>query len=162
MGWKEIQELKKQALIPKPKKIYRLNKVSKKNQKRIAEDGRPDDERLDEWFLERRKEMTGTCSCGCAGKSSKNDDMFYRHSICHIFPKSKFKSVITHPLNWVELSFWGGHHTVFDEGGMDKWPGMACFDDIKAKVLLMEPYLTPEEKGRKFCQKLLEMAHLID
>lgn len=159
MGAQEIRNLKLQAGIPKQKKYYQISKISKKRQRQIAQDDRPEDVRLDEWFLERRKEMVGVCQCGCASKSSKKEDDFYRASICHLFPKAYFKSVSTHPLNWVELNFWNGCHANFDQKGVEKWPGMACWDDIKAKVIVMEPYLTPEEKGRKFCQRLLELVH---
>jgi hypothetical protein len=164
MGAEEIRRLKLEAGIPKPKKFYQMPKVSKKRQKRMAEDNRPEEERLDEWFLARRKEMTGTCQCGCGGKSCKKDDLYYRHSICHIFPKNPkaFPSVATHPLNWVELAFWGGCHGNMDNRSVEKWPQMACWDDIKAKVLAMEPYLTPEEKGRKFYQILIQLVNSKD
>lgn len=159
MGLEEMRRLKSQADIPKPKKYYQIQRVSKKRQKRMADDSRPDEVKLDEWFLECRKQMTGICSCGCAGTSSKKEDDFYRCSIAHIFPKAYFKSVATHPLNWVELNFWEGHHTNFDNNGVEKWVNMACWDDIKAKVLAMEPYLTPEEKGRKFYQALIHLVN---
>lgn len=159
MSAESIRKLKADALIPKPKKIYYLNKVSKKNKKRIEDDGRPDDERLDEWFLERRPELVGTCQCGCGQPSCKKDDMYFRFSICHIFPKAHYKSVMVHPLNFVERAFWGGCHSNLDNRSVEKWVGMADWNDIQAKVIAMEPYLTPEEKGRKFCQKLLELVH---
>lgn len=158
MGAEELRRIKMEAGIPKPKKYYSIPRVSKKRQKRMAEDGRPLEERLDEWFLERRKEMVGVCQCGCGGTSCKLDNDFYRNSIAHIFPKAYFKSVATHPLNWVELDFWKGHHTNFDQQGVEKWVNYACWDDIKAKVIAMDPYLTPEEKGRKFYQVLIDLV----
>lgn len=154
MGIEEIRKAKASANIPKPKKYYQIPKVSKKRQKRMAEDGRPIGERLDEWFAERRKEMVGVCQCGCARKSSRNEDDNYRSSICHIFPKKAFPSVACHPLNWVELNFWDGCHTTFDNMGVDRWVNMACFDDIKEKFRLIDPYLAPEEKAKKFYQNL--------
>ena len=162
MGLEDIRRIKAAADIPKPKKYYQIPKISKKRQKKMAEDNRPEEIKLDEWFKERRKEMSGLCSCGCAGPSCKNDDDFYRNSIAHIFPKAHFKSVSTHPLNWVELDFWKGHHTNFDNQGLEKWPNYACWDDIKVKVLSMEPYLTSEEKGRKFYQILINLVHTKD
>jgi len=164
MSIESIRKLKAEAGIPKPKKVYYLPKVSKKRQKKLAEDGRPVEERLDEWFVERRKEMVGTCQCGCGRKSSKNEDGNYRSSICHIFPKNPkaFPSVMCHPLNWVELNFWDGCHTTFDTMGVDRWPSTACWDDIKAKVIAMDPYLTPEEKGKKFYQNLIDLVKKVD
>lgn len=162
MGLDAIRKLKSEAGIPKAKKYYQIPKVSKKRQKRLSDDNRPDDVKLDEWFLERRREMQGTCACGCGEPSCKKDDLYYRFSICHIFPKAYFKSVMTHPLNWVELNFWKGHHTNFDQQGVEKWVNMSCWDDIKAKVLAMEPYLTQEEKARKFYSTLMELIHSKD
>jgi len=164
MSIESIRKLKAEAGIPKQKKIYYLPNVSKKRQKKLAEDGRPVEERLDEWFVERRKEMVGTCQCGCGRKSSKNEDGNYRSSICHIFPKNPkaFPSVMCHPLNWVELNFWDGCHTTFDTMGVGRWPSTACWDDIKAKVIAMDPYLTPEEKGKKFYQNLIDLLKKVD
>lgn len=164
MSIENIRRLKADADIPKPLKRYQIPKVSKKRQKRMSEDNRPDDVKMDEWFSDRRKEMTGTCQCGCGQKSCKNDDMYYRHSACHIFPKNNnaFPSVKFHPLNWVELAFWGGCHGTFDNMGVDRWPNLACWDDIKAKVLAMEPYLTAEEKGKKFYKQLIALVNNID
>jgi hypothetical protein len=159
MGIDQIRKAKAEAGIPKPRKVYYLPKVSKKRMKKMADDNRPLDERLDEWFMERRKEMVGTCQCGCAEKSCKNDDMYYRHSICHIFPKAAFQSVACHPLNFVELAFWGGCHTTFDQMGVERWVNLACWNDIQAKVLAMEPYLTQEEKAKKFYQQLIELVN---
>src|ERR1700684_2181963 len=140
MSIESIRKLKAEAGIPKPRKFYQIPKVSSKRKKKIAEDSRPLEERLDEWFQERRKEMVGVCSCGCAEPSSKKDDLYYRFCICHIYPKAIFKSVATHPLNWIELNFWKGCHTTFDNMGVDRWPNLACWDDIKAKVIAMDPY----------------------
>lgn len=159
MGIEDIRRVKAEAGIPKPKKYYQIPKVSKKRQKRMAEDSRPEDVKLDEWFIDTRGKLVGTCQCGCGSKSCKNDEMYYRCSICHIFPKAHFKSVATHPLNFVELAFWEGCHTTFDQMGPERWPNLACWDDIKAKVLVMEPYLTPEEKGKKFYQILISLVN---
>lgn len=154
MGLEQLRNIKRDADIPKPKKYYQIPKVSAKRKKKMAEDSRPLDERLDEWFMERRKDCVGTCQCGCGQKSCKNDDMYYRHSIAHIFAKAVFPSVACHPLNFVELAFWGGCHANFDQMGVDRWPNLACWNDIQAKVIAMDPYLTQEERGKKFYQQL--------
>src|SRR5688572_27857017 len=123
------------ARIPKAKKPPApIAKQSEKMKQNIAEEKKAGtDDALDEFFETARKKMQGVCQCGCSEKSQKLDDTFYRHCICHIFPKRIFKSIATHPLNWVERTFWGGHHTNFDEQGMDKWPHYADWDDIKEK-----------------------------
>lgn len=158
MGLEEIRKLKEQAGIPKPKKQY---VIPKKSAKKIKQEilAKGDDEALDLWFEKRRDDLVGVCQCGCGRKSQKKDDMFYRHCICHVFPKRIFKSISRHPLNFVERSFWGGCHTNLDERGMDKWVGMADWDDIKAKFHALEPYLTKEEKATKFYSHLEKLVN---
>src|SRR5687768_5566704 len=100
-----IRRLKMQAALPKPKKQYAIPAISKKKQKELdaekkeREDGETE---LQKWFNERRVEMVGVCQCGCGMKSQKKDDLFFRHSAAHIFPKRIFESIAYHPLNWVE------------------------------------------------------------
>lgn len=105
---------------------------------------------LKQWFLDVREKLTGFCQCGCGNKSQKNDDKYFRHSCCHIFPKSKFPSVATHPLNYVERSFWGGCHSVLDDTSMDRWVNMADWQDIRQKFMILAPLLTKEERCSKF------------
>lgn len=105
---------------------------------------------LKQWFLDVREKLTGFCQCGCGNKSSKNDDKYFRHSCCHIFPKSKFPSVATHPLNYVERSFWGGCHSVLDDTSIDRWVNMADWQDIRQKFMVLAPLLTNEERCSKF------------
>jgi hypothetical protein len=157
MGLQEIRNIKATGGILKPKKVYHIPKKSKKRiEKEKLQYG--SDEALDAWFEDRRKDLVGVCQCGCAHKSQKKDDTYYRHCICHVFPKRIFKSVQCHPLNYVERAFWGGCHTNLDERGMDRWPGMADWDDIKMKFEILVPYLTKEEKATKFFTKLEELV----
>jgi hypothetical protein len=145
--------MKFEADLPKPVKAYSIAKKSKKKiEKEKAQLG--GDEAMDAWYDARRIDLVGVCQCGCAQKSQKKDDTYYRHCICHIFPKSKFKSIMCHPLNFVERAFWGGCHGNMDDRSMDKWVGMADFDDIKRKFEILVPYLTPEEKATKFFSQL--------
>ena len=166
MGLSEIRRLKAEASIPKPKKQY---VIPKKSAKKIKQEilAKGDDEALDLWFEERHREMVGVCQCGCGQPSQKKPVVnhegkkveYFRHCICHIFPKRIFKSVMVHPLNYVERAFFGGCHTNFDEQSMDKWVGMADWDDIKMKVEAMEPYLTEEEKATKFYSHLQRLIN---
>lgn len=105
---------------------------------------------LDRWFRERRKEMTGKCQCGCGKWSSKYDDKYFKHSCSHVFPKSKFPSIATHPHNFVERAFWGGCHTNMDEQSMDKWVYFADWENIKEIFHELAPLLTDEERATKF------------
>lgn len=108
----------------------------------------------EKWFSERRKEMKGVCACGCGQPSSKREQNFYRHSAAHIFPKKLFKSIMFHPLNWVERRFWGGCHTNMDEGGMNKWPQMADWPDIVRKFYILDKEIPQSEKSIKFYSAL--------
>jgi len=57
----------------------------------------------------------------------KNDKLGWMGSIAHILPKKLFKSVATHPLNYVILKMWGGTHDRYDKSWKDAsqmkvWP----------------------------------------
>lgn len=114
---------------------------------------------LEKWFKARRKEMTGKCKCGCNNKSSKWDDKYFRYSAAHLFPKSKFKSVRTHPLNWIERSFFSGCHTNLDNQSLDKWVTLADWEDIKNKFYELAPLLTEEERTTKFYSHLESLVY---
>jgi hypothetical protein len=114
--------------------------------------------KLDEWFLSTRQKLTGKCQCGCGENSSKSDNLYFKHSCCHIFPKSKFKSVATHPLNFVERAFWGGCHSVMDDTSIKRWVNMADWQDIKHKFAILSTHLTPTEKANKFYRLLEELV----
>jgi hypothetical protein len=148
----ELIKRTQDARIPKKKPEQKpIAKQSEKKKKEISEAKKVGtDEALDQFFESARKKMSGVCQCGCTQKSQKHDDTFYRFCVCHIFPKRIFRSIETHPLNWVERTFWGGHHTNFDEQGMDKWPMYADWDDIKEKFHVLVPLLTEEERTTKF------------
>lgn len=158
------------ARIPKPKppkkplrKESPKTKAKKEEEKKlVSSDG---DTLKEQWFKARRKELVGTCQCGCGEPSQKKDDIYFRHSIAHIFPKHLFPSIMYHPLNWVERRFWAGAagtsacHSIMDDTGMDRWVNMADFHDIKAKFYILAPLLTPEEKATNFYTRLEKLVH---
>ncbi len=118
-----------------------------------------DDPAKEKWFKARRREMVGTCQCGCGRPSSKNDDLYFRHSAAHVFPKAIFESIMYHPRNCVERNFWDGCHTNMDEGGMDKWPLMADWEDLKERFHILAPLLTDEERTKKFYTKFEALVY---
>jgi len=160
MGIEQLRQIKEKAKLPKEAKRY---SIPKKSKKRIEQEkqwaGMTSDNSIDDWFDRMRKKMVGICQCGCAQKSQKHDDTFFRHCICHIFPKRTFLSIAQNDLNWVERTFWGGHHTNFDEGGMDKWPTYADWDDIKERFHELAPLLTDEERTTKFYSTLEKLVY---
>lgn len=119
----------------------------------------PEKDYRETWFKNIRKKLTGTCQCGCGNKSQKNDDMYFRHSCCHIFPKSKFESVQYHPLNYVERAFFGGCHGILDDTSMDRWVNMADWEDIKKKFYILAPLLTDKERATKFYTHLEKLVY---
>jgi hypothetical protein len=146
MGIEDIRRLKLQAGVPKPKKVYT---IPKKSAKKIKQDilAKGDDEALDLWFDDRRKDLVGKCR-HCGGKSCKHDDKYYKFSICHILPKAYFPSVATHPLNFVELCFWERNcHGNMDNKVLDM-TDMNCWDEIVEKFLSMYPSIDKAERKR--------------
>lgn len=100
---------------------------------------------LERWFESRRSEMTGYC-LHCGGKTAKKDKVWYKSSICHILPKRLFKSVATHPLNWIELCMWGNNcHGNMDNNTLDLID-MNCFDTIIKRFVTMYPEIDPKER----------------
>lgn len=162
MGLQEIRNIKAAAGLPKPKAIYRIPKKSAKKIKQEAVEKElrgGDDTLLEQWFKARRKELTGTCQCGCAKPSQKSDDTFFRGSCCHVFPKATFLSIMYHPLNCIERAMYGGCHHNLDNGGLDKWPAMADWEDIKERFHALAPLLTDEERATKFYSHLESLIY---
>lgn len=163
-------ERNRMARIPRPKPEKKpLRQMSEKKRAQEEEDRKlasnDPDELKEQWFRARRKEMTGTCQCGCGEPSQKKDNVRFRASAAHIFPKSLFESVMYHPLNWVERRFWAKYsgdynacHSIMDETGLDRWPNFADWDDIKAKFFILAPLLTPAEKASKFYIRLEKLV----
>jgi hypothetical protein len=146
MGLEEIRRLKNEAGIPKPKKQY---VIPKKSAKKIKQEilAKGDDSALDLWFEERRRDCDGKCH-HCGGKSCKDDDKYFKFSICHILPKSLFPSVATHPSNFIELCFWEKNcHGNMDNNILDMTE-MNCFDEIIQKFQAMYPFIDKKERRR--------------
>jgi hypothetical protein len=154
MGAEEIRNLKAKALLPKEKKIYRINKVSTKTLERKAKEsedieagklltsGGAD---LKRWFEDRRKELTGVCA-HCGGRSCKDSDQYWEFSIAHILPKNIFKSVATHPLNYIELCFFNNScHTNFDNKTLDIID-LNCFSIVIDRFVVMFPVIDTKER----------------
>ena len=101
---------------------------------------------LQRWFEDRHKEMKGKCQ-HCLGKTEKGKST-YKCSIAHILPKAYFKSVATHPLNWLELCFYNKScHTNFDNMSLDIME-LNCFDEIVTKFVAIYPSIAIQERRR--------------
>lgn len=153
--------------LPEKKK----HKIAPKSQKRIEKEkeqkearGSEEETMKEKWFKTRRREMVGTCQCGCGQKSSKQENDHFRSSICHIFPQRDFPSVQFHPLNWVERAFWATEkgsscHTNMDNLSIERWPLFADWEDIKARFHELSPLLTDEERATKFYSNLEKLVY---
>jgi hypothetical protein len=102
---------------------------------------------LQRWFDDRRKEMTGVC-VNCGGKTSKNDDKYYKFCIAHLLPKAYLKSIATHPDNWIELCYFGNScHAQYDNHMIDLID-LNCFDSVIEKFVKIYPSIANDEKRR--------------
>ena len=97
---------------------------------------------LTAWYEERRYEMTGLC-CNCPNHSLAGSSLMWKWSIAHILPKEHFKSVMTHPLNWIELC--ERCHTLFDRNYMTA-SKMQCFPFAVQRFSVFEPLITEKHK----------------
>lgn len=149
MSIENIRRIKEFGRLPKqPKPRKPIAKKSAKRLKQEAEEkttkkgGGAD---LDRWFQERRKEMGGQC-LHCGGITCKDNTEYYKFSIAHLLPKRLFKSVATHPLNWIELCFWNNScHTNFDQCTLDITE-LNCFDIVIERFVAMYPDIAPKER----------------
>ena len=155
MSIENIRRIKEEARMPKPQKSYKIPKVSKKRQEQLKTEKVQriaGGNQLDRWFQDRRKEMQGTC-LHCGGKSCKDSNAYYKYSIAHLLPKRLFKSVATHPLNWIELCFWGKScHTNFDNNKLDMIE-LNCFSIVIDRFVQMYPDI--DAKERKYIPDVL-------
>lgn len=143
--------------VPVVKEPKPLKKISDKKAKEIRGEDKSD---LDNWFEERRKEMTGNCLF-CQGKTEKDNDETFKNSIAHLLAKRKnqFPSVACHPDNWLELCFYGNScHTNFDNG-IITWEFLADskeFEVIAEKFKKIYPFI-PESEKRNLPEPLIKL-----
>lgn len=129
-----------------PKKKYVIPKKSAKRiekEKTEREERGDNDSDLQKFFRSKMKLMRGKCMETGAATNTKIYSEAIK-SICHILPKSKFKSVATHPVNWMEYS-WDFHHK-FDN--MLSWGDkleLKSWPIIEERIMMMSPNIAKEE-----------------
>lgn len=149
-----LQRLRR-ARQGKPKKAYEGPKaVSDKKKAELAEVRKAREEGGDpglaKWFPDRRLEMTGRC-CLCQGKTLKYDDENYSKCLHHLFEKSLFPSVATHPDNCIGVCFYGNSCHVNLHNGTITWELLidsAEWPMILEKVRKIVPYIAASERRR--------------
>jgi hypothetical protein len=162
MSIENIRRIKEEAGKPKPTKIYRIPKVSKKRAAKIAEQKLSGtDSEMDLFFKANRSKMKGRCLF-CNGDTMKKDDKKFHFSLAHLLPKSIFKSVATHPDILIELCFFGEScHSNFDSGKIT-WEFIKDskeWDIIKEKLLNVLPAVAIEERKNKLYSKLQQLVY---
>ncbi len=108
---------------------------------------------LQRWFEDRHKELKGVCS-HCGGVTQKGKEN-YKSSIHHFLPKSLFKSVATHPLNFLELCFYQNSCHTNLENHMIDLIELNCWDEVVTKFVKIYPSIAKEER-RRIPQVLLQ------
>ena len=127
------------------KKYKSLKKEAERKEKDLGEGNESFQQflELDKWFKLRVSEMKGVCA-ECGGPTSKN---IYKYAICsvaHIFPKSKFKSIATHPLNWMELGAMCGCHSKSED--YEKAMTMKIWPEMLRRIKILVPEISAEER----------------
>lgn len=134
------------SVIKRGKDLFCL-KCSKKPTKNTFTRSIPSSNgQLNRWFADMHKKMTGICQ-HCGGKTQKNTPT-YKYSIAHILPKAYFKSISTHPNNWIELCFYGNScHTNYDNYMLDITE-LNCYDHVIENFITMYPDIDEKERRR--------------
>lgn len=151
MGINEIRALKQNALEPKPKKIYRLPKKSKKKlaqevAEKTARNG--EDTELQKWYKERQKQLTGKC-LRCGTRYNYKNLSYAIAATAHVLAKrpEMFPSVALHKDNYLELGATCGCHNWFDN--MASWEEIALsniWPFVLEKFRLIEPFIKERSK----------------
>lgn len=149
------EDIKKK--VGEKRDVVRKNKnarkaASLKIKKHIRENEGVEGGLKENWFTERRKQMTGKCLF-CGGKTEAENDKTFRSSLAHLFPKKDgiggVPSVKYHPDNWLELCYRGNScHDNLDRS-MITWEMLmdsAEWDVIKDKFKKIYPFIAPHEK----------------
>jgi hypothetical protein len=147
---KQVAAERKKAAKNTAQKLRATENPKNKNQTTVLQD------KVEQhnWFLERRKEMTGRCLF-CGEKTTKNDDKYFKFSIAHLLAKrnNMFPSVAKHKDNWLELCHFG--NSCHDN--LDRY--MITLEDVKNtmpkawevivnKFKSIYPHIAENEQGK--------------
>lgn len=124
----------------KEKKSYAIPKVSEKRKKKVDGQALVG---LNEWFaaIEQRYFSKGFANCMECGDVIPV--VFARAATAHLLPKKLFKSVATHPLNYLILGAGCGCHYKTDR--VDKFTTMKIWSEAARRIKEMIPLLPFDE-----------------
>lgn len=103
------------------------------------------EEDLERWFTAIAKVEGGDCQCWeCGGIIP---DAVLRHGTAHIFPKSLFPSVATHPYNYIMLGASCCHNR---SHRVDTFSKMNIWREAVERFLEFDPLILPGEKKQDY------------
>ncbi len=158
MGLNEIRNLKLMATMPKVAKKYSIPKKSAKRIEREKTEkatiGKPASKiELDKWFFDiAEKHSINGKGCFCMECNAWIPQDYLRHATAHLLPKKIFKSVATHPLNYLILGAGCGCHEKSHR--VDKFVTLRVFAEAARRIKIMMPLL-PIDELRHISNQLL-------
>lgn len=164
MGLSEIRKLKFEAGLPKTKKTYSIPKVSKKRAAQIEADKKAATKpagkfELDKWFHDiHTKHFNDKGYFPCMECGASIPFKFSRHATAHLLPKKLFKSVATHPLNYLILGAGCGDHEKTHR--IDKFITMKIWPEAARRIKILIPLLPVEELGHISNQLLIALDNI--
>lgn len=99
---------------------------------------------LDKWFDDIKRHETRITGYGICMECKQCFSLsYFRHATAHLLPKKLFKSVATHPLNYLILGAGCGCHEKTHR--VDKFVQMKCWPEAARRIKLMIPELPFDE-----------------
>lgn len=98
---------------------------------------------LQQWFSDRKRDIAKNSRCWECGAYIPNP--YYRHASAHIFPKSIFVSISTHPLNFLVLGASCGCHSKFDSS-VETASKMKVWTEACRRFEKFEEFITENHK----------------
>lgn len=159
MSYLEERNKRKLGQLPpmefkKPKKpIPKISAKKKQQDKEERENRGDDDTELVKWFKARIKySMKGVCE-ETGLKTERGIFKYAIMSCCHILPKRLCKSVMYHPLNFIELI--PDMHYKFDNISWEEREMWGCWPVVRDRLIGVYPDLAPDER-RHFPESVLK------
>lgn len=109
---------------------------------------------LEKWFGERRKEIILHVS-RCWECNAYIALPYIRHATAHLWPKSIFKSISTHPLNYVCLGAGCGCHSKFD-ASIDNAKKMKIWPEVVERYEQFKHLITENHKYKNLFEEAVK------
>ena len=146
----KLGQLPKEAVAKARKPIAKLSE-KKKEEIKLAKETNGENA-LDKWFDEIEKRHFTENGGSCMECKLWIPPQYARHATAHLLPKKIFKSVATHPLNYLILGAGCGCHDKTHT--ISKFIKMKTFPLAKERILQMMPLL-PTDELRRISNQLL-------